>query len=306
MLDLATPVPADPRPSAGADCGVSPFGTAVVTEPSALRLPDFVRARGGVRLAFAAGAARTYAHTVAERGSFRVRMPRLAAGCEAVLINTGGGLTGGDRMEVEIASAAGTEAVVTTQAAEKIYRSDGPATEIETTLRLDRASRLAWLPQETILFDRARLARRLTIEMSGEARLLLAESMFFGRRAMGERLTEGVFHDRWRLRRDGRLIFAEDVRLDGALDARLARAAIGAGAVATGTILLAAPEAESRLEEARALLADTRPGPPVERAATAFGGLLVIRLVSADAQALRDRLVHVVEHLRGQVMPRSW
>lgn len=306
MLDFAAPLRLDPRPSAGADCGVSPFGDTTLSAPAAPRLPDFVRARGGVRLTFAAGAARTYAHTVAERGSFRVRMPRLAAGCEAVLINTGGGLTGGDRMEVEIACAAGTEAVVTTQAAEKVYRSDGPETEIETTLRLASTSRLAWLPQETILFDRARLARRLNVEMGGEARLLLAETVFFGRRAMGERLGEGVFRDRWRLRRDGRLIFAEDIRLDGAIDAQLARRAIGAGAVATATIVLAAPEADGRLEEARALLAVPRPGAPVERAATAFAGLLVIRLVSADAQALRDRLVHVVEQLRGQPMPRSW
>lgn len=306
MLDFAAPLNPDPRPSAGAKCGVSPFGDTALSEAAPPRLPEFVRARGGVRLAFAAGAARTYAHTVAERGSFRVRMPRLAAGCEAVLINTGGGLTGGDRMEVEIACAAGSDAVVTTQAAEKIYRSDGPETEIETTLRLAPTSRLAWLPQETILFDRARLARRLEVEMSADARLLIAESVFFGRRAMGERLDEGLFRDRWRLRRDGRLIFAEDVRLDGAIDARLARPAIGAGTVATATLLLAAPEAEGRLEEARALLAVPRPGPPVERAATAFAGLLVIRLVSADAQALRDRLVHVVEHLRGQAMPRSW
>ena len=269
---------------------------------SAPLVPAFVRARGGVRLSIAAGARGSAPLTVAESAGFRVRFPRAPDGCEGVLINTGGGLTGGDRMAVEAAVLAGAEATLTTQSAEKIYRSDGAAAEVAVRLTLEAGARLAWLPQEQILFDGARLRRTLDVALAGDARLSLVESVVFGRLAMGERLRYGAFADRWRIRRDGRLIFAEDVRLDGAIEEKLARKAVGDGARALATVLHVAPDAEARRDEARAALE----GASSECGVSAWDGMLVARFLSPDPQALRTDLARFLQAFRSRPLPRSW
>jgi urease accessory protein len=274
------------------------FDTAI---PAAARLPAFIRAAGGVRLDFAAVGRRTQAMRIAESGGYRARFPR-GEECEAVLINTGGGMAGGDRLAIDISLATGAEAVVTTQAAEKIYRAQDLATTIAVSLDLAPASRLAWLPQETILFDGAAVERRLSIDMAGSASLTLAETVFFGRSAMGESLTSGAFRDRWSIRRDGRLIWEERVSLADDIAATLARPAVGRGARAIATVLHVAPDAESRLDEARALLE----GFGSECGASAWDGLLVTRFLAADAAVLRRDLVRFLEGFRTRFMPRSW
>ncbi len=262
-------------------------------------MPVFVRAEGGVRVAFGATPRGTAPLTIAESGGYRVRFPRTG---EGVLINTGGGMTGGDRMSLDVALEPGADAVVTTQAAEKIYRSDGPDTEIAASLDLQPGSRLAWLPQEQILFDGARLRRTLDVAMSADAALTLVESVVFGRQAMGENVHAGAFRDRWRIRRDGRLVFAEDVHLDGAVTATLNRRAVANGARALATFLHIAPDAERQLEPAREGLT----GAASECGATAFDGMLLARFLGADPQALRADLARFIEAFRGAAMPRSW
>ncbi len=262
-------------------------------------MPVFVRAEGGVRVAFGATPRGTAPLTIAESGGYRVRFPRTG---EGVLINTGGGMTGGDRMSLDVAVGPGADAVVTTQAAEKIYRSDGPDTEIAASLDLQPGSRLAWLPQEQILFDGARLRRTLDVVMSADAALTLVESVVFGRQAMGENVHAGAFRDRWRIRRDGRLVFAEDVHLDGAVTATLSHRAVANGARALATFLHIAPDAERQLEAAREALA----GAASECGATAFDGMLLARFLGADPQALRADIARFIEAFRGAPMPRSW
>jgi urease accessory protein len=262
-------------------------------------MPVFVRAEGGVRLVFGATLRGTAPLTIAESGGYRVRFPRTG---EGVLINTGGGMTGGDRMRVDVALREATSAILTTQAAEKVYRSDGPETGIAAALVLERESRLAWLPQEQILFDGARLARTLDVAMAPDAALTLVESVVFGRLAMGEAVMEGVFRDRWRVRRNGRLVLAEDVHLGGRIAATLKRPATADGARALATFLHVAPDAEGRLEPARAALA----GAASECGVTAFDGMLLARFLAADPQALRADLARFIEAFRGEPMPRSW
>jgi urease accessory protein len=266
-----------------------------------LCLPDFVRARGGVRIVIGPTSRGSAPLTMAESGGYRVRFPK-AKECEGVLINTGGGTAGGDRMSVEATLRPGAAAVLTTQAAEKVYRSDGPDAEVAIALNLETSSRLDWLPQEQILFSGARLRRTLDVAMGGDATLMLLESVVFGRAAMGETPGEGAFRDRWRVRRDGRLVFAEDVRLEGAIGETLRRKAAGAGARALATFLYVAPDAEARREQARAALQDACS----ECGASAWSGMLIARFMSQDAQALRSDLLRFVERFRGIKMPRSW
>jgi urease accessory protein len=270
-------------------------------------VPDCVRAVGGVRVLLGRTLRGTAPLEIRESGGFRVRFPRAgspcgrASPCEAVLINTGGGLTGGDRVATEATLTPGARCVLTTQAAEKVYRSDGPDVEATVALTLGSGSRLDWLPQETILFDGARLRRRLLVEMAADAALLLVESTVFGRAAMGETVRSGAFRDRWRIRRDGRLVFAEDVWLEGPIAAALARPAVAKGGRAVATCLLVSPDAEGRLEAARAALEEAAS----ECGVSAYGGMLVARFLSPDPERLRADLIRYTETLRGP-LPRSW
>lgn len=235
----------------------------------------------------------------------RLRLPRRPIGaCEAVLLNTAGGIACGDRFSVEADLGPGADLVLTTTAAEKIYRSDGPVSTMETRVGLSPGARLCFLPQETILFDRAALRRRFEADLAGDARLLAFEAVLFGRAARFERIEAGSFTDTWRIRRDGRLVYADGLRLVGPITERLERAALGGGARAMATLIDVSPEAEERLEEVRALLEAVGSG--VEAEASAWNGHLVVRFLSPDADALRAAALRVLVAYRGVPMPRVW
>ncbi|CAN7597086.1 urease accessory protein UreD [Bosea sp. LjRoot90] len=282
------------------------FAPALPQSPEPL-LPDYVRANGGVRLRFGKVGARTMRLEVAESGGYRARFPTAYdERCEAVLINTAGGMAGGDRAVTQITLDAGAQAVVTTQAAEKIYRSQGSETRVETRIDVAAGAELAWLPQETILFSGSRLSRSLDVELAADASFIAAETLYFGRAAMGESLSRGQLRDRWRIRRDGRLIFAEDLRLDGAIDVTLGRKTVGQGAGAAATVFATGPGQPEKLSDIRALLAGDPAFAEVEAGAGILDGFLLIRLLSADAQALRRALVMLLGHLIGRALPRTW
>jgi urease accessory protein len=259
------------------------------------------RATGYIALSVAASAGRTRRTRVHEDGSLRVRFPNAASEVlEAVIVNTGGGMTGGDRFAVEIALAPGARLIAGTAAAEKIYRSTGPDAEMNVKLDIGDGAQLAWLPQETILFDRARLARRIDVDLSESGSLLMAEAVVFGRAAMGEAMVQGFFADRWRVRRGGMLVFADSARLDGAVAQKLAAPASAAGGIAIATVLVA-PFDDGKLAAVRAL-ADQFAG---EVGISEWGGIAVARLCAKDGAALRHDLITVLAALGAQV-PRLW
>ncbi|TMJ04804.1 MAG: urease accessory protein UreD [Alphaproteobacteria bacterium] len=259
------------------------------------------RAFGSVAFAVKSAGGKTRRAAVHEAGSLRVRCPGApAAELEAVLINTAGGIAGGDRFALDIAAGRGTRLLVTTAAAEKIYRSLGPDSLIDVRLDVAAGASLAWLPQETILFDRARLARTIEVDLAADARLFLAEAIVFGRTGMGEAVEEGALADRWRVRRDGRLIYAETVRLEGEIAARLAAPPVANGGIAIATVLIA-PGDDALVANVRALQDDLAG----EVGASAWNGIAVVRLCAADGAALRRDLVHVMTALRGG-LPRIW
>ncbi|MGN6572055.1 MAG: urease accessory protein UreD [Pseudolabrys sp.] len=256
------------------------------------------RARGAITLAVAAADGVTRRTRVAESGSLRVRFPNSHDGLEAVIVNTGGGMTGGDDFSVDIDVGAGAHLVAGTAAAEKIYRSTGPETAMNVRLSVGEGARLAWLPQETILFDRARLKRRIDVDLAADASLVMAEAVLFGRAAMGEAMREGAFADTWRLRRGGRLVFAENVRLDGDMTEKLARAASAKGGIALATVLIA-PVDDSMVDSVRTLNFSGEAG------ISAWNGIAVARLVARDGASLRRDLVAILAAL-GQSVPRLW
>jgi urease accessory protein len=260
------------------------------------------RAVGRIALAVRAGAGVTRRARLREEGSLRVRCPGPAcAELEAIIVNTAGGVAGGDRLTLDVTVEPGARLIVTTAAAEKVYRTLAPAATMDVKLEVGAAAALAWLPQETILFDRARFDRRIDIELAADARLLLAEAIVFGRSGMGEAVDDGALFDRWRLRRDGRLIHAEAMRLDGAVTAKLAQPAVANGGIALATVL-AVPADEGTAASVRAL-GDRLHG---EVGVSAWNGFAVVRLCAADGAALRRDLIAVLTELRGLPLPRLW
>jgi urease accessory protein len=257
------------------------------------------RARGRVALGVCAAGGITRRAQVAEQGSLRVRFPQsLAQDLEAVLVNTAGGSAGGDRLQCDVAVAAGARLTVTSAAAEKVYRSLGDEAAIDLRLEVAAQGRLVWLPQETILFDRARLLRRIDVELAADASLLIAEAVVLGRSAMGEAVEEGFLLDSWRVRRDRRLLFAESLRLEGAIAHQLARPAVAAGGVALATVLVV-PADEAIAAALRALK------PRGELGASAWNGFALARLVAPDGAVLRHDLIALLTAL-GQSPARLW
>ena len=185
------------------------------------------RARGSVTFDVHLVEGVTRRRQLHESGSLRVRFPSPEEdGLSAVFVNTAGGVAGGDRFDIDIAAGEGARLTLTTAAAEKIYRAESSPALLKISLKAAAGSHLGWLPQETILFDRARVSRQIDIDLADSASLLLCEIVVFGRTAMGERMLQGEFVDRWRMRRGGKLAFAETVRLDGDIGAKLARPAV--------------------------------------------------------------------------------
>jgi urease accessory protein len=260
------------------------------------------RAIGRIALSVRAAAGRSRRLRVHEQGALRVRFPNgpTSNTLDAVILNTAGGMTGGDRFAIDIDVGPGARLMVTTAAAEKIYRSLGPDTGIDVTLGVGPGAALAWLPQETILFDRLRLRRSIAVELARDADLTLAEAIVFGRSAMGETVQRGNIFDRWRVRVGETLVFAESLRLDGAIAAKLAQRAVTGGSVAIASVLKY-PADEGKVAAVRAL-AQTFAG---EVGVSAWNGVMLARLVAPDGAALHRDLIGVLTAL-GAPLPRLW
>jgi len=258
------------------------------------------RAEGRIALAVAAQGGVTRRVRVDEQGSLRVRFPGGGRPeLEAILVNTAGGMAGGDRFDIAVTAGEDAQLLVGTTAAEKIYRSLGPATTVTVRLALAGGARLRWLPQETILFDRGRLARSIEVEMEESASLLLAEGFVFGRSAMGEAVEHGAVADRWRVRRGGQLVFAESLRLDGPIARRLAEPAVAGGGCAVATVLRV-PGDDRQVATVRAKDFSGEVG------LSCWNGVTVARLCARDGAVLRRDLAAVLAALDTGPLPKLW
>lgn len=268
--------------------------------------------RGAARMAFAREGGETRLKDLYQTSPLRVLFPARAKddALSAALVTTSGGLAGGDRLDVEVTLSDGAAVQVIGQAAEKVYRSQGPDTTFAASLSVGPDAWLEWLPQETIVFDQARLRRTTTVDVQPGGQFLGAEILVFGRTAMGETLNTGLVRDAWDVRRAGKLTWADALHLAGDVKTLLDHPAGFAGARAAATSIYVADDAGAQLEFARALLEDAPQG--VKCAVTVTNGVLVTRWLAFDAQELRiafgaywAAMRHEIQGLPG-VMPRLW
>jgi urease accessory protein len=278
----------------------SPHGELVEPRGRGTDLIRLQRARGEGRLTTQRLDGRTRLKTFYQEGAAKIRLPHTHdASLQAVLINTAGGLCGGDDIRWQAEAAAGAMLVLTTQACERVYRSMGENARVSTRLVVGRGARLDWLPQETILYEGARLTRSLEVDLADDATFCAVEAIILGREAMGEDARGAILSDTWRIRRGGRLIHAEATRLSADPLERDGLSLLdSAGAFAT--VLYVGGDAERRLEPVRALL-NGRSG------ASLMGDRLVVRATADSGLALRRVIAPVVAALSSAgALPRLW
>jgi urease accessory protein len=267
--------------------------------PSAATVP-LQRARGEGRVVATARSAQTEIATLYQDGCAKVRLPHTHSDAlQAVLMNTAGGLTGGDHVQWTAEAGAGAKLVLTTPACERVYRSLGSDAVVENRLAAGTGAHIDWLPQETILFEHSRLDRRLDVDLADGATLTAVEAVLIGREAMGEPAHNARLRDNWRIRRNGRLIHAEATVLSAAAMERSGLSLLD-GALAFATVLHIAPDADRKLDRVRELL-------PESGGASVIGERLTVRLLATSGIALRRSLSPIIALLSSAgSIPRLW
>ena len=262
---------------------------------------DLQRAEGFVRIVLGGSDKGTRIMDVFQRSPIRIMFPRAGGGPleEAVLVNTAGGIAGGDRLESAVTALANASIAVTSQAAEKVYRALNEPARIATKLKVCEAARLAWLPQETIAFNWGRLSREMDIELSSGAELLALEWLVLGRAAHGEEMVGGHISDSWRVKKDGRLIWADSFRATGEMFPHLHRKALLSNYKAVGTLVYFGPRLDTRLEFVR----DISPSLKCHCAATSVGGLMIVRFAAKVSSDLRLALRSFLQQFSRELGP---
>jgi urease accessory protein len=262
---------------------------------------DLQRAEGSCRIVLSGSESGTRVMDVFQRSPIRVMFPRIggAAVNEAVLINTAGGIAGGDRLECGVTALADASIAVTSQAAEKVYRALDEPARITTKLKACEGAKLAWLPQETIVFNGARLSRETEIELSSGAQLLALEWLVLGRAAHGEEVVGGQIIDSWRVKRDGRLIWADSFRATDEMFPHLHRKALLSNCKAVGTLIYFGPALDARLEFVR----DIARSLECHCAATSVGGLIIVRFAAEVSSDLRLALRSFLQQFSRELEP---
>lgn len=237
-----------------------------------------------------------------QSGSLKLVFPQThRQDAEAIIVNTAGGITGGDQFELGVTVEQGAQLSITTQAAERAYRAQhGEVGSVTTNITVADGGTLCWLPQELILFDRCALRRRLSIELAPEANLLMVEAIVFGRAAMPEVLSDVMFQDRIKISRAGHPLYIDGMDLSGDAAKHLARPAIADGAGAMASVVMVGPDAKNHLTTVRKLL------PQTAGASMLTEDVLVIRQLATDSFELRRSLIPVLDHLTHNTLPLSW
>ncbi|EBA12151.1 urease accessory protein UreD [Roseobacter sp. CCS2] len=237
-----------------------------------------------------------------QAGSTKLVFPQsYGPALEGIIVNTAGGITGGDAFTLDVTAKTDTRLTLTTQAAERAYRAQiGEVSRVTTHLTVETGARLNWLPQELILFDRCALRRRLSIDVAIGAQLLMVEPIAFGRAAMSENLHHIQFRDRIRVMRDSKPLYLDGMDITGDAAAHMARAATANGAGAMASLVFIAPDAASQLGTLRKML------PSTAGASLIAEDVLVMRHLAADGFELRRTLIPILDHLTNNSLPISW
>lgn len=252
-------------------------------------------------------------HERQHRGPLRVQKALYPEGddvCQAILLHPPSGIVGGDHLEITARVGPAAHAQLITPGAGKWYRSAGPDASQTIRFELQESAVLEWLPQETIVFDGARSHMDIQVTLAADSRYLGWDILCLGRRAAGERFTQGHVGLQTRLERNGAPLWLERGRIAG--DDPLLRSAAGwAGASICGTLLATLPEGidtTSLLDACRTVA----PADGAEHGITRLPELLVARYLGHNSESARLWFVALWQVLRPALLgrpavaPRIW
>lgn len=271
------------------------------------KVATYQRAVGELRVALRRRGAATVIKNLRQVGCLKVRFPRGddAEWLDVAMINLSGGVAGGDQLDLGFDVGAGARVSLAAQAAERFYRVL-PGTEparLRAAVSVAADGAAEWLPQESILYNRCKLDRVLDVSLARNARFLGLEMLVFGRAAMGERVEQADISDTIRVRRDGRIILWDAIRIQGDAGRILARPAVANGARAVATLVMVAPDVDAWRDPLRAVLARA----PAETGSSCWDGMLVVRALAESGAALRATMTSALALLRPKrALPRVW
>lgn len=260
--------------------------------------PRFQRSDGRLSIDVVWKQGRTRLNALRQNAPCRVFFPSVsdASIMEAILVNTGGGLVEGDCMSTTVAVGARAGLLVTTQAAEKIYRSLTQSCIVANHLHVAGDGLLMWLPQETILFDGGRLLRHQTVSVETNSCFLAADVTIFGRIARGEHLLHGQLRDTWSIWCKQKMVWLDCLRFEGDFAAHRARRFGFGDSVGLATVIYFGDAAASFLLLAKDAAARYGGG------ATLVNGVLLARFLSNDEALLRAAALSLAGELRHAIV----
>lgn len=135
--------------------------------------------------------------------------------CHTVVLHTAGGIVGGDRLSQTIHLQEDAQALITTAAASKIYRSNGQRARQKIHIHVEAGACLEWLPQETIVFNGAVYQQQMKVELAPGASWLAWEITRFGRTARKERFLQGDWRSHTEIWQQGRPLWIDRQWLPG-------------------------------------------------------------------------------------------
>lgn len=241
----------------------------------------------------------------------RVLKPEGAECPHLYLLHPPGGVVGGDRLETRVTLGAAAQVLLTTPAAQKLYRSSGSRAEVENHLTLGAGARLEWLPSETLAFSSAQATISTRVDLADGAAFMGWDIACYGMPARNETFSSGRVVSRFEVYRGATPLSIESLDLNqgsGLLDAPFALRAHPV--VATLYVVPAQGSIEQPLvDEVRDALG--APGRCL-CSVTSLGELLVVRALGPNVEDIRAPLIRAWRLLRLPVLgrepvtPRIW
>jgi urease accessory protein len=227
------------------------------------------------------------------------------------LLHPPGGVVGGDRLETQVALGPLAQVLLTTPAAQKLYRSQGARAEVSNSLRLGRGARLEWLPSETLAFSAAQALVTTRVELAPEAAFIGWDIACYGMPARGESFDAGRVVSRFEIFRDESPLSIESFDLGQAPELLGSAFALRGQPVIANLYAVPArgPVEPELVERVREAIGDPAHG---LCSVTSLQDLLVVRALGPNVEGIRESLIrawHVLRPIivgRDAVPPRIW
>jgi urease accessory protein len=161
---------------------------------------------GNLELVYTSKSQQTLISHAVVKAPLKIQRPFYPEGqevCHSIALHTAGGIVGGDLLTQKIQLQPHANAVITTAAATKIYRSSGNWARQAIKIEIEPQATLEWLPQETIVFAGAKYHQDLQIELAPTASYCGWEITRFGRTARQEKFLEGEWRSNTEIWQNG-------------------------------------------------------------------------------------------------------